>query len=198
MRRLETKPSRFMLLGMLGIAVLAGFGFDRLTLRLSRVRASAVAAIVTLLLVGEFAAMPFEVESYRVEIPSIDRWLATQPSPFVVAEVPMANPANLGAWERRQTLFMLHATAHWQKTVHGYSGYRPPLHERLFQELTTFPDEKSLKTLSEIGVTYVVVHSDYYAPAEWTRVESAIARFPALVLEHVEGDGRVYRLGRHP
>ena len=114
----------------------------------------------------------------------------------VVAEVPLANPADLGAWERRQTLFMLHATAHWQKTVHGYSGYRPPLHERLYRELMSFPDEKSLRTLSEIGVTYVVVHTDYYEPAERARVDSAIVQYPSLVLNHVEGDGRVYRLQR--
>src|SRR5206468_6197700 len=69
-------PSRFMLLAVLGLAVLAGLGFDRLTQRLSLVRASAVAAIVVLLLVGEFAAIPFEAESYRIEIPAIDRWLA--------------------------------------------------------------------------------------------------------------------------
>src|SRR5205085_9738378 len=109
----------------------------------------------------------------------------TRPTPFVVAEVPLAKPANPGAWERRRTLFMLHATAHWQKTVHGYSGYRPPLHERLYQELTNFPDAMSLRTLSEIGVTYVIVHTDLYPSGEWPRVESAIARFPALALEHV-------------
>jgi hypothetical protein len=196
-------PSRFMLLAVLGLAVLAGLGFDRLTGAVARrVPASArprtiLAAVVGVLLVGEFAAMPFGTTPYAVDIPAIDRWLATRPSPFAVAEVPLPNPSNLGAWERRETAFMLHSTAHWQKTVHGYSGFRPALHERLFLELTSFPDERSLRSLADLAVTYVVVHTDLYSPEEWRRVEAEIGKFAgSLTLEHVEGTGRVYAVKR--
>jgi hypothetical protein len=196
-------PSRFMLLAILGLAVLAGFGFD-VVARLVRSRdvptpvrvEHVLAFVVGALLVAEFAAMPFETTPYAVDPPAIDRWLATRPVPFAVAEVPLPNPADLGAWERRETAFMLHATAHWQKTVHGYSGFRPPLHERLFAALTTFPSQASIRSLTDLSVTYVVVHTDLYAPEEWKRIETEIARVPALRLEHVEGAGRVYSLPR--
>ena len=189
-------PSRFMLLAVLGLAVLAGFGFDELARARGTASRAIMAALLGALLVAEFAAMPFETTPYVVDPPVIDRWLATRPAPFAVAEVPLPNPADVNAWERRETAFMLHATAHWQKTVHGYSGFRPTLHERLFAALRTFPDEASIRGLTDISVTYVVVHTDLYAPDEWKRIEAEIANVPALKLEHVEGAGRVYSLPR--
>ena len=90
---------------------------------------------------------------------------------------------------------MIHAMAHWQKTVHGYSGLRPPLHAELYSQLVSFPDEKSLSTLSDLGVRYVVVHTDLYPAGEWPIVEERIGRFPQrLHLEHAEGAGRAYSL----
>jgi hypothetical protein len=199
-------PSRFMLLATLGVALLAGIGFDRLADRcaaawpgrtgVSRDRRRQLAIAIGALLVVEFASMPFETTPYTVAPPAIDRWLATRPAPFAVAEVPLPSPADLGAWERRQTMFMLHSTAHWQQTVHGYSGFRPPLHERLFAALTTFPSEASIRSLTDLSVSYLVVHTDLYAPEEWLRIEKAIERLSALKLEHVEGAGRVYSLPR--
>ena len=90
---------------------------------------------------------------------------------------------------------MFHSTAHWQKTVHGYSGLRPPLHDHLYSELRQFPDEVSLGALVHHGVDYVVVHTDLYPPGEWAKVEERLAGFQdALKLAHVDGAGRVYAL----
>jgi hypothetical protein len=187
-------PSRFMLLGILSIAVLAGIGFDRLTARLAPKKALGVAALLGALMVAEFAAMPLGTIVYPIEIPAIDRWLDTQPKPFAIAEVPFANPRNVGAYERRETNYMLHATAHWQKTIHGYSGLRPPLHFELYSQLEKFPDQASVDALARLGVRYVVVHTDYYTPSDWAAVEQRIEDFPQLKLEHVEGAGRVYSI----
>jgi hypothetical protein len=202
-------PSRFMLLAVLGLAMLAGIGFDRIAAWLVRRRSRhaeerrghafavpALAAVLGALLVAEFAAMPFGTTPYTVDPPAIDRWLATRPGSFTIAEVPLPNPADFGAWERREAQFMLHSTAHWQKTVHGYSGFRTPLHEELFARLATFPSEASIRSLTDLSVTYVVVHTDLYWPEEWKQIERAIEKVPALKLEHVEGAGRVYSLPR--
>lgn len=188
-------PSRFILLVMLALGVLAGMGFDRLAVQMPRrLKAIAVAVISTLLL-AEYASYPFSSVPYRVDIPAIDRWLDTQPKPFVVAEVPVPSPGNLGALERQQTTSMLHATAHWQKTIHGYSGIRRPFHEQLYLDLTAFPDAKSIDSLRDVGATYVVVHTDAYGSKDtWRMVEAQLANTPALKLEHIEGAGRVYSL----
>jgi hypothetical protein len=146
------------------------------------------------LLLAEYSTYPFGGVPYAIDIPAIDRWLNTQPKPFVVAEVPVPSPGNQGAHERHHTKAMLHATAHWQKTVHGYSGIRRPLHERLYRELTLFPDARSVASLREVGVTHVVVHTDEYPPGEWPAVEARLAATPGLNLLRVEGAGRVYTL----
>jgi hypothetical protein len=185
-------PTRFIILTMLALSVLAGAGVDRLTARLSKTFATVAAAVIAALLLGEYWAYPFAGVPFSIDPPAIDRWLDTQPKPFVIAEVPAPSPGHLGQLERHQTRSMFHATAHWQKTIHGYSSLRRPLHDRLYIELTGFPDETSLASLRAVGVTYVVVHTEDYG-ARWPDVEARIAaRSDALKLEHVEGDGRVY------
>lgn len=186
-------PSRFIILAMLALAVLAGLGFDRLIARASRNRAAVTCAIVALLLLGEYASYPFAGVPYKVDVPAIDRWLDTRPKPFVVAELPVPSAGDLGALERQQTQAMLHATAHWQKTIHGYSGIRRPYHDQLYIDLNGFPSRTSINSLREAGVTYIVVHTQEYG-IRWRTIEEQIAKSGALKLEHVEGDGRVYTL----
>ena len=188
-------PSRFMILAMLGLGVAAAAGLDRLTERSSpRGRATWAALAITAILV-EYAAMPLAHVRYSVEVPAVDRWLAAQPKPFAIAEVPVPSIGRLGDYERHQTMAMLHSTAHWQKTVHGYSGIRPALHDRLYEELNAFPDERSLRSLRELGVRYVVVHDERYDDDRREEVARRFERFaPHLRLEFTEGTGRVYSI----
>ncbi|MEP6782745.1 MAG: hypothetical protein ABI983_03685, partial [Acidobacteriota bacterium] len=165
-------PSRFILMTMLALSVLAGFGFDRLAVRFSKIGVALATAIVAALLLGEYSSYPFVGVPYAVSVPPIDRWLDTQPKPFVVAEVPVPSPGNLGALERQQTSSMLHATAHWQKTIQGYSGIRRPFHDQLYLEMTAFPDATSIASLRGVGVTYVVVHAAEYG-GRWPAIEAA-------------------------
>ena len=141
---------------------MSGIGFERLAARFDARKRRLFAVAIGVLLVAEFAAAPLATDAYLVERPAIDRWLDGQPKPFAIAEVPLENPRHLGAWERRHTEFMLHSTLHWQKTVEGYSGIRPPLHEKLYEQLTTFPDERSITALEDLRVTYIVVHTELY------------------------------------
>jgi hypothetical protein len=185
-------PSRFMILAMLTLSVLAAFGFERVRAAFAPSRHQAVALAASALLIGEFVAIPFGAVPYEVTIPAADRWLNGQPKPFVVAEAPVV------LLERYQTAYMLHSLAHWQKTVHGYSGMRPPLHETLFRQMQRFPDDESLRSLAELNVTYVVVHIDaYQEPGEWAAVEGRLDRYAAkLTLEYQDRSARVYALRR--
>jgi hypothetical protein len=190
-------PSRFTMLAVLGLAIVAAAGFDWLAARFAPRGRRVLAAAVTILLTVEFAAIPLAVVPYRVDIPLADRWLATRPSPFAVAEVPLPDPLQAGPFERRQTMYMLHSMGHWQKTVHGYSGIRAPLHDRLYVLLRSFPDAASLDELARLDVRYVIVHTELYPPGEWEQVAARIDQYGSrLLLEHVAGTGRVYSL--HP
>jgi hypothetical protein len=185
-------PSRFILLAVLALAVLAGIGADRLLTRTaSRGWRLAIAGVLALVLVAEFWTVPLPVQPYRVEIPSLDRWLDTQPKPFAVAEVPV------GPFVRYHSTYMLHSMAHWQRTVHGHSSLLMPLHEELYDRLRRFPDEASVGRLAELGVTYVVVHRDWYDAADWVDVDQRLSTFvDRLSLVHEEPGGRVYQLIR--
>ena len=182
-------PSRFILLAVLGLGILSGIAFERLTATASTKARRIAIAVVGLLFAIECVSIPVPLDTYRVNIPEADRWLATQPKPFVVAEMPVF-PS-----ERYQTAYMLHSMAHWQKTVHGYSGMRPALHEVLFREMRRFPDEASIAHLLQLGVSYIVVHPDMYPPDDWKVVESRLAQTDRrLTLKYSGPGGRVYAL----
>jgi hypothetical protein len=182
-------PSRFMILAVLGIAVLAGFGFERFSRGLTVRWQNGLAIAAMTLLIIECAGIPLQLASFRAESPAIDRWLATQPRPFAIAEIPV------GLKARFHTTYMLHSMAHWQKTVQGYSGVQAPIHDRLYEELKYFPDERSLRSLTSLGVNYVVIHPDMFDPRQWREVDRTLPQFASwLTLVHQESDGRVYAL----
>jgi hypothetical protein len=179
-------PSRFMILGVLALGVLAAFGFDCLTRRLSARARSASGALIAAAMAAEFLVAPLPMTRQEPLMPAIDRWLASRPRPFVVAEVPVPDSANVTVREEQESIYILHSMAHWQKTVHGYSGLLPNFSDELYAKMTRFPDADSLRALQSLGVTYVVVHS----PA----IAARAAAFPQLTPEHRDGDGEVFRL----
>ena len=182
-------PSRFIVLAVLGVAVLAGIGFERLIGQRPRRARMVATAIASAVLVAEFWMVPLPVVPYQVEIPAVDRWLDTQPKPFAIAEVPVRPLV------RYHSTYMLHSMAHWQRTVHGHSSLLTPLHEQLYDELRTFPDERSVAHLASLDVTYVVVHRDWYETGEWPDVDRRLRAFMGrLTLVHEDPSGRVYQL----
>jgi hypothetical protein len=188
--------SRFTLLGMLCLAVLTAFGVERLAARLSPRRRITLTVDVCALLLVEFADVPLGTSAYHVDPPAADVWLDGQQKPFSVVELPVPTAAE-GGEERRQTAYMLHSMAHWQKTVHGYSGLRPTLHYELFRQLRVFPDEVSIARLTALGVDYAVVHIDLYAPGEWSAVEARLRQFEnVLRLVYSSDSARVYAINQ--
>jgi hypothetical protein len=183
-------PSRFVLLGVLALAILAAFGFDRMTRGWPNRRRTLAATALGAVMLLEFLTIPLPaVAPLRVQIPAADRWLDAEPKPFVVAEV----PTNTN--ERLQSTYMLHSMAHWQKTVNGHSGVRTPLHYALYDYLQSFPDDESLDALAKVGVTYVVVHMGLYWPEERPGVEAGLERYAdRLELMYRDREDRVYRL----
>ena len=183
--------SRFMVLGLLGVAVLTGVGFDRLAARLAPSRRRLAAVVAGGLLVAEFSAIPYRGVPYRLDTPAADLWVAQQQKPFSIAEVPVTTS------ERYHSNYMLHSMAHWQKTVHGFSGIRPALHEELYDQLRTFPSEDSVRHLAQLDVTYVIVHGSWFQPEERRLVEERLHAFGSwLKLEYMDPDSRVYSIHR--
>ena len=188
-------PSRLGILTLLALGVLAAVGLDRLVRGLKAPRGVWVGAAVVVLLVGELAAFPLGARDYGIDIPAIDRELATRPRPFAAAGFPVPDPTDATRSARLHSYYMLHSMAHWQPLVNGYSGIVPPRHQRLFMILTAFPDLASLRELEELGVGYAVLHRDFYSEEDWDRVGARAAEFPdRLHLEAETDDGRLYSL----
>jgi hypothetical protein len=183
--------SRFMILALLGVAVLAGLGFDHLFERRTKWVRRTAGGLLGLLMVVEFAGVPLQTHPFKVPTTGAEQWLETQPKPFVVAELPWAQR------ERYQTIYMMHSMTHWQKTVQGYSGMQAGLHTELYRQMRFFPDEPSLSRLSDLGVTHIVVHRKMYPDDVWEEIRGYLNDFGAwLTLVHEEDEERVYRLHR--
>jgi hypothetical protein len=182
---------RFMVLGALGISVLAALGFDRLTSGLAPARRQIAALAVAAVMLVEFVGVPVFAVPFSITIPPADQWLAQQPKPFVVAEVPV-DPG----YERHQTTYMMHSMAHWQRTVAGYGGIRPLFHQELDRQLASFPNDASVRRLVEIGITYVVVHIDLFDPVLWPEVDARLRSYVGtwLKLEYSDQTARVYSI----
>jgi hypothetical protein len=185
-------PSRFVILGVLALAMLAAIGFDRLTARWVSKRTLA-ASLVGGLLVFEFAAMPLETAPFAMEQPAIERWIAAQPGPFRFIEIPVPDSQVAATRERFTTRYMLHSTNHWWPIWQGSSGHEPPGYVDAWRQMTRFPSDESLATLKRLGITHAIVHFDYFAPIEQVEFNERMSHFTDRVqLLHQEGDGRVY------
>jgi hypothetical protein len=186
-------PSRLAILTELALAVLAGAGASRIVGRFRPAWRGWAAAGLVLLLAAEFAT-PLNATAYPIEVAEVDRWLAEQPKPFVVAGLPVAPPTDAVASARLHSHYMLHSMLHWQPIVNGYSGFVPPRHEMLYDQLTRFPDEGSVRALERLGVNYVVLHREFYDAESYAKARAdAKALFPTRLLPaHEAADGCVY------
>ncbi len=185
-------PSRLTILMLLGLSMLAGFGLERLLRALVEPRRRVAAAGGLALIVLELSAFPLEARPYSLEIPALDRFLANQPRPFAVMELPVRTDRDM---TRLDSLYMIHSMAHWQPIVNGYSGTSPKDQRQLHALLASFPDDASLAALEQRGVDYVVLHRTLYKRRRWDETVKRLAGFEGrLRLVHETTEGRVYAL----
>ncbi len=181
-------PSRFFLLTLTAMAALAALGLDR-------IRRPRVAWALILVATIECVPVAWDSSHDPIVTPPIDAWLATQPKPFRVVELPIPKPDNSVRQARFHSEYMIHGAAHFQPMVNGYSSLVPPAHETLYGELHEFPTAQGLAELERLGVTYVIVHTDMYQPERWAEKDGQLANFGDRIrLVRVLGEGRAYAL----
>jgi hypothetical protein len=192
-------PPRLTVLTLLGLAVLAGVGFERLS-RWFRPALRWVSAVIVLaLLILEYAAFPLDAGPYDRTVPDVDRWLASQEQsrPSVVVGLPVADPRDAAQSARLHSLYMLYSIGSWHHLVNGYSGFTPAAHDALFRKLVNFPDDASLETLEAWGVEYAVLHARRYTSSEWSSLRTRLSSYTdRLELKYEGEDGRVYQIIR--
>src|SRR5207237_6746446 len=127
-------PARFNIVALLSVAVLAGFGVDRLGRVSSRLKGSAALAIAVVIFLIEYAAYPRLAEIVRDPLP-VYKWLNTFPI-APVAELPMPSPGGLPGPD---PMYLYYSTWHWRPLLNGYSGYYPLSYVHLMDSVERFP-----------------------------------------------------------
>lgn len=144
-------PERFAVFLALALAPLVGLGVELAARRQGR----AAGLLLALLVYGEHLALPNDLAPLPgpAEIPSAYRWLAQQADVHVVADLPASH-----YWmERVDGLPMYYSTAHWKRTLQGFTGYFPPAYAFTKWRLLHFPEPASLRFLEKLGVDTLVV-----------------------------------------
>jgi Protein of unknown function (DUF3108) len=143
-------PSRFAVLVMLALGLLAALGATRLeTAKGIGVWAVRIALIA---LCVEYATMPLSLVDRPPKTTAVGQWLASQRAEGAVLYLPLTN-------DRRNTLGMVDSLQHGRPILNGYSGQRPSFYPALVDVLSTFPSADALWTLRDFGVRFVVAPS---------------------------------------
>jgi hypothetical protein len=161
--------ARFGLLTAFGVATLAGWGVVRLQ-RWMQKRNTAVGRgllpiALLLLVLFEFAALPYAMGSSSVQARPVDHWLADQSGDFAIMEYPL-----IKAMSGRSYYYMRY---HGKRISFGQSTYFPRPFSDSRAVLEAFPSEESISLLKSWGVRYVLVGSKYYG-ADWPLLETEL------------------------
>jgi hypothetical protein len=192
-------PTRFVIVGLLGLGVLTGVGFERLTRRLPPATTRWLAGVTAALLMAEFVVAPLHPVRYTMELPDIDRYVATLPGRVAVVDLPLPDSQSLIVREERNSRYMIHSLAHFRPIFEGYSGIQPPGYQDAYWQLTTFPDERSLQTLARLGFTHAILHTSLIPSVERAQVEARFSAFADRVVPVATiGEGRLYELRPGP
>ena len=150
--------SRFGVLWLTGVAILAAFGTAVLASR----RTARMA-----LLVSALALIAVNVEAFRGPVPFVP---VTPVSPLYdrLAGLPDGVVAEMPFWwdpidVPRNADYMLGATHHWKPLLNGYSGFTPASYRRHADALWYFPFRPaSFDMLRQANVRYVMLHLPDY------------------------------------
>jgi hypothetical protein len=178
--------ARFGYIGIVAVAILAGFGLSTVRRRLADRRhlQSAATVVFAALVFLEAAVAPILYEPFS-SIPAIygSGELRTADA---VAELPFP-PVDVVS---RNASYMLGSTKNFRPLVNGYSGFIPPSYYAHHVQLANFPGDQAMEALKALGVSHVIVHLAGLTPDQ----AAALPRTSGL--QHVETDGgiAIYRV----
>lgn len=181
--------ARFGQMVLTAVAILAGFGLVAVQRRLPASWVVPFGAALVIMAHVEALRAPIDFGRDHVfgGIAPIFSALDT-PDPQVVVIFP---------FYPRHTLFMnarymIASTAFWKPMLNGYSGYMPTRYIEHTENLSAFPDRRSVNYLQGLGVTRVLVDSRNMSRASLDDLPS----FPELRLMATDGNLRIYALPR--
>ena len=159
--------------------VLAGIGFAGLAQFLnSKKQLVFVTLIVSVFAIAEHlpAPLPGQLVPHGKEVYS---WLADNASEdAVILELPYYLHTKQN---HKEAVREYESTRHWRQLVNGGSGFKPEWLVNLGETLDTFPNWAALDVAQQLGVDFIVLHSDQYSPTDWNNLMGLLpAYYPAI------------------
>jgi hypothetical protein len=173
-------PARFWMLGLLCLAIAAGFAYARFAPAAAARRRVLFAAIAAGVLLDGWTigiAMPDAPPHW----PRVER----RDRPEAVIELPLGPE-----WDAAGTF---RAVRHRRRVVNGVSGYDPPFYAPLQDGLNRY-EPSVLTALASFGPIDIVVNGEADPDGAWARYASSVAGEPV----GIDGVRRVYRLPHMP
>ena len=169
--------SRFAMLAMCGVAMLAALGTQAIVeRRLLLSRSEVMVPVILALLFVDSANRPMPLS--REDLGTADLYKVIRSGgPGVVMELPVATPDRLPGWDVSYAFWSI---SHWHPLVNGYSGYYPADYLQTLMAMRTFPDNASIARLQAHNVRYVILHRAYYETEPYTQLLLRIAVRPEL------------------
>lgn len=191
---------RFTVIPLLGLALLAAVGYDRLVKGRQAAAKLGAAAVIAVVLLAEYKArIGMAPVVNRQSVTAVNHALARLPDGPVV-ELPMGDTRG-PYWAYVEAPRLALTPIDWKPRVNGYSGYSPPDYEvsiDLFNGLAKGgpASPETLARLDELGVRYIVIRTapvdpDLAGPGVAFEDDAAAARIvAALPPARVEGVSR--------
>lgn len=187
--------SRFAVLIMFGLAVLAGHGATTLWRALAPRRVGVAFGVLLAALLLELRIAPVALAELpsRSALPPAYRWLAQHPGPEPLAAIPAYTKGFFGARENYMSLF------HHRRTVNGKSTWMPPMTHMYINETRRFPRESLGDILHTLGVRFLLVHTSEYRSDRAAQIKDWLAQHEGDYKLRFEGKGdRIYEVLRPP
>jgi len=165
-------PIRFVIVVSAAFAAIAGFVFARVTRgRPPRWVAAAGLALTALAVFGA-APRPHPVMAARLQDADtgVYRWLAAQPGPGAVLEIPGQSTEQDVVGNLRNGRYMVASTIHWRPLLNGYTAYPPPSAAFYSAAIRDLPEPDALALLVETSdLRWIVLHRGELTPLEDAR-----------------------------
>ncbi len=136
-------------------ALIAGLGAAKLLEKFSGKKKRWLTILVLFLVLFDFYPGSFAGTIQKIEPRAVDFWLAQQPGNGAVIQMPFIDLTS-----QEQIYFTL--THHKPITGGFFNANQPPQYLYLQPIMDRFPDEKSIETMREFRVQYVLINPDRY------------------------------------
>ena len=140
-------------------SMLAGLGAAKFLQNFSLVKKRWLTILILGLIIFDFYPGSFAANIEKIEARPVDYWLAEQPGSGAVVQMPFGESIS-----QDQIFFTL---THKKPITGGFfNANQPPQYLYLQPIMERFPDEKSISTLKEFQVQYILINPQHYQDFE--------------------------------